>query len=220
MCATNTIFLKNIEAIRKEKNMKLGDMEKEIGVSLGYFSRLGKNKESLPSMDIVLKVSKCLSISVDDLLKTNLYMLTGTERLVLDFIKKIFDDTRLGKLEWERENLITDYKSLEIAESKQTYGFKAYTNGHVYRTKISEAQGIEIRPLVLKHKGQEFPFVQMNMIDSTAEETAIIADGGQELPTVIRAALNDLYSCVQQGENKSNLSKETKKVLMDYLKQN
>lgn len=72
----------------------------------------------------------------------------------------------------------------------------------------------------LKHKGQEFPFVQMSMIDGMTKESTTIADGGEEPPTVIYAALNDLYSCVQQGENKSKLSKETKKVLMDYLKQN
>ncbi|MCI8378690.1 MAG: helix-turn-helix transcriptional regulator [Lachnospiraceae bacterium] len=63
------IAMKNICIIATARNISIGDMEKKIGICQGYISRL-KNKKNT-SFDTIVKISKYLNVSLDELIKTD-----------------------------------------------------------------------------------------------------------------------------------------------------
>lgn len=63
------IAIKNISIILTIRGLNVSEMEKEIGVSNAYFSRL--KRKGNPSFDMMVKMSKYLNISLDELIKTD-----------------------------------------------------------------------------------------------------------------------------------------------------
>lgn len=64
------IAIKNICIIMAAKGISVSDMEKDIGVSQGYFSRLRVKKNT--RFDTIVKISKYLNVSLDELIKNDL----------------------------------------------------------------------------------------------------------------------------------------------------
>jgi len=58
-----TFFTRVREEVRAQ-GLKLGDFERSIGVSVGYFSRTQRHN-STPSLLIALEISKTLGVSLD-----------------------------------------------------------------------------------------------------------------------------------------------------------
>lgn len=56
----------NVKALTKMKGMKLGEVEKAVGISVGYFSR----HKSVTST-VLVKLSDILEVSIDDIIKGN-----------------------------------------------------------------------------------------------------------------------------------------------------
>ena len=80
-------MLENISFLLKEKGKKIGELETEAGVSVGYISRTSKDENAKPGIDFILKVAEALNISVDMLLKVDLTDLTPTEKYLLSFFE-------------------------------------------------------------------------------------------------------------------------------------
>ena len=97
-------MLDNISFLLKEKEKKIGELETEAGVSVGYISRTSKDENAKPGIDFILKTAEALDISVDMLLKVDLTELTPTEKYLLSFFEKLLSDTRKDKLDWKRES--------------------------------------------------------------------------------------------------------------------
>lgn len=65
-------LMDNINSIIQQKNIKIGEMESDIGVSPGYISRLTKKGNgAATSADLIWKVAKYLGVSVDFLMDGN-----------------------------------------------------------------------------------------------------------------------------------------------------
>ena len=96
----------NIRTLLKDNpNVKIGQIEKEACVSLGYMSRLGKpDNSSEPSIEFVATAAKMLGVSIDTLLLTDLSSFTPTERYLINLIEKLKKDTIEDKLEWKRDS--------------------------------------------------------------------------------------------------------------------
>ena len=58
----------NVVRLAKEKNMRLGEIEDEVGVSRGYFSRLKKNREKCASIQTVIATAEVLNVTIEELL--------------------------------------------------------------------------------------------------------------------------------------------------------
>lgn len=97
---------KNIKYLAAGKNIKVGDLEKEAGVSTGYFSRLaneeGKGGSTL--VDIICKVAEKLDTSVNTLISTDMAALTPNETLLSAFFDKLSKDTAEGTITWDLES--------------------------------------------------------------------------------------------------------------------
>lgn len=100
-----TLLGKNIKYLAAQKGIKLGDLEGQVQVSIGYFSRLlnedGKNSSTL--MDTICKVADKLGTSVNTLISTDLTALTPNEVLLSKFFDKVSESTAKSSLIWELE---------------------------------------------------------------------------------------------------------------------
>ena len=58
--------LGNIYHLVKERGLKIGDLEDQAGVSIGYLSRLNKDdNKSTPGIEFLLAVAQVLNVSLD-----------------------------------------------------------------------------------------------------------------------------------------------------------
>lgn len=96
-------LLSNIAFLLEESGKKIGELEKAVGVSIGYISRLSKEENSKPGIDFIVGVAEALKINIDTLLKSNLSELPSTVSYLLDFLHKLETDTLSDKLDWEKE---------------------------------------------------------------------------------------------------------------------
>lgn len=94
------LMFKNISLMLSEFGKKIGELEMEAGVSIGYISRSIKDTKSKPGIDFILKVAEALNTSVDTLLKVDLSELTPTEKYLITFLEKLKKDTLDDKLDW------------------------------------------------------------------------------------------------------------------------
>lgn len=93
-----------IYAIAKEKGVKIGDLEKEAGVSTGYLSKLNKEENtSSPSIELLVAAAQLLGVTVDMLIYSEYEGLSANEKYILKFLDKLVNDTLSGELQWEKE---------------------------------------------------------------------------------------------------------------------
>lgn len=99
-------FFENVRFLLKTKtDIKIGQIEKEAGVSLGYISRIEKEgNTSDPSIEFVFTVAKLFNTSLDVLLNCDLSSLNPTEKYLVEFLEKLKKDTIEDKLDWNRES--------------------------------------------------------------------------------------------------------------------
>lgn len=95
------------ELLSKNNDVKIGQIEREAGVRLGYMSRLEKEGNTAePSMEFIVSAAKLLHVSIDTLISVNLTDLTPTEQYIAKFFDKLKEDTLSDKLDWVRENAV------------------------------------------------------------------------------------------------------------------
>lgn len=95
----------NIYAIAKDKKIKIGDLEKEAGLSSGYLSKLNKeDNKAVPSIDTLLPIANALGVSLDFLVSVNYEELGENEIYFSNFIDKLMVGTEKQKVVWEIES--------------------------------------------------------------------------------------------------------------------
>ncbi len=62
----NELVAFNIKYLASQKGLKLGDIERSVGVNVGYFSRKLRTDTSIP-LDIVYACSQILDVTIDEL---------------------------------------------------------------------------------------------------------------------------------------------------------
>ena len=97
------LMMDNVSALLKRKNMKIGELESQVNVSVGYLSRLAKDENSKPSVELVAKIASVLAVSMDVLLQCNLSDQNPTEQYLIEFLKKLNKATLENKLDWQKE---------------------------------------------------------------------------------------------------------------------
>lgn len=61
----------NIIYFGKLKNLKIGEIEKTIGVRLGLISRWANKQPKNVSLEVVNNIANLLDVTIDDLINTN-----------------------------------------------------------------------------------------------------------------------------------------------------
>lgn len=62
-----TQFVINACYLLKQKGIKIGQFEKEIGISSGYISRCKSDNKKI-SLDLAIKISNTLGITIDEII--------------------------------------------------------------------------------------------------------------------------------------------------------
>lgn len=116
-----TLCFSNIrELLKQNPEVKIGQIEKEAGIRLGYMSRLEKDGNTAePSMEFIITASKLLKVSIDTLVSINLAGLTPHEQYIVKFFDKLKADTIADKLDWNSEKAF-DLNHLETDENGKT----------------------------------------------------------------------------------------------------
>ena len=97
-------FLKNFRIYLGKSNVKLGDIEREAGVTAGYVSRLESGKISAdPSVEFVLTAAKMLGLSVEQLVNEEYVELSPTEEYISKVLSTMITDTKQDVLVWYTE---------------------------------------------------------------------------------------------------------------------
>lgn len=92
------------ELLKDNSDVKIGQIEKEAGIRLGYMSRLEKGDNTAePSVEFIVTAAKLLNVSIDTLISMDLANLTTTEKYLVSFIEKLKSDTTQEKIYWNVE---------------------------------------------------------------------------------------------------------------------
>ena len=123
--------INNIYYLIKDRNMKIGDVEKEVGVSTGYFSRLSKeDNQASPSMETLCALADLLGVSLDSLAFLDLTEMGYQDRLVSDFILKVIEMTVASNLLWTKQDManvevdISNFNKHPLFELRKRHAFR------------------------------------------------------------------------------------------------
>ena len=97
-------FFDNVSYLIKASGKKVGEVESAAGVSQGCIARTSKEGGAKPGIEFVMKIAEELKVGMDTLVRTNLQELTQTEKYMIDFMKKLRQETLEEMLDWERES--------------------------------------------------------------------------------------------------------------------
>lgn len=97
------IFMSNVYHLLRAKGVKVGELEKDVGISIGYLSKLNKEASLKPGIDLVIRIAERLEVSIDALIGLQMEKVTGTELYNIRFLEKLRKDTEAEKLMWGRE---------------------------------------------------------------------------------------------------------------------
>lgn len=97
--------IQRIYDISKERGIKIGDLEKNAGVSAGYLSRINKDgNTSTLSVDLLVSIADQLKVSVEMLI-LDMSGIGEGEQYISRFIDKLIQKTKTSSLEWQKQTL-------------------------------------------------------------------------------------------------------------------
>lgn len=98
----NGCLVKNIAYLLKKYGLRMGDLERLLGISAGYISRTVKENSSKKlSIDVVWKIAELFEISVQKLIEDDLSDLSGNIGMLVDFMDKLKEQTECVEIEWD-----------------------------------------------------------------------------------------------------------------------
>ena len=100
----NSVLVSNIIHLAKSNDIRLGELEKMLGISTGYISRTAKeNTNKRLSIDVVWKIAHFFNVSIDGLVNHNLRLPSETTAILCRFVAKLLDQTTMDEIEWNCE---------------------------------------------------------------------------------------------------------------------
>ena len=89
----------NIRFYMKQKDEKIGQIEKKAGVRKGYMSRLDKPDNTTdPNIQFVATAARMLDVSLDELLYGHPMEMSEAESVVRDYLRDLLEDTKSQKI--------------------------------------------------------------------------------------------------------------------------
>lgn len=213
MNITNSNLLKNIDYQRTKLNIRIDDLEKSIGVSTGYLSNLSKDLTSFPSLDVIIRLSDVLKISIDLLLKSDCTIpLTDSDKIILNFLNYIKENTISRHARWKKESFGLGITPFLYSSSLEKYGANVYTNGFSRFLELDEKKILKIEPRAINMYNNRFCFVVLNVKDIELEKSTEIANGLLSHPYIVET-LNELCFYIDKMDGIPEVEHE----MIDYL---
>lgn len=98
----NSKIAGNIAFFSKRNGVRIGELEKMLGISPGYISRtLKEGSGKKISIDIVWKIARLLGTDIRTLTEEEMWMPHTNTNLLVSFIQRLYADTRDNYFSWE-----------------------------------------------------------------------------------------------------------------------
>ena len=92
----------NIAYFLQKYNLRVGELERLIGVSTGYLSRTARdNSTKKLSIDVVWKLARLFGVDIRTLVETNLSVPKRNSDMVIKFLDKLCEQTISGDIIWK-----------------------------------------------------------------------------------------------------------------------
>jgi transcriptional regulator with XRE-family HTH domain len=210
------IFLSNINYLCEQKKIKKSELEKEVEISVGYLSRLEKEDDVAPKISLVDAVAQKLEIDIDSLISVKLKDIDSETATVLQFIRKLLDDTHAGVCSWKMDEDTPHGKHKPGIHKRRNSPFEkyytdnVYYSGMAYSTQLSNGMEVYLLPLVDKNDNTVIELYSQNEDDKlpicTSEKI-----GGSSL-------LLNLYHAIIGEQEKEEISSTVKAKMDEYLR--
>lgn len=118
----NSHLINNVNFISKKYGLRIGEIERMLGVSAGYISRTAKENSSKKlSIDVVWKIARLFEIEIQTLIGKDMQIPDKTTTLLQKFMRKLYEETTNNTILWVvRGGYISkidkQYKSLGMLE--------------------------------------------------------------------------------------------------------
>lgn len=209
---TNLLFLANVDYLRKQNGEKVGELEKAVEVSTGYFARLSKNPKMMPGAEVLIKIALHYGVSIDCLLLHNYSTYTEEEKILSDYIEKILSWTMDGWIKWEKADRVMAMRQPEI-NSLFPHRMPVYLNGMTYMYEHKDGSKTKITPISSRGGGEIVWWgYELTVYDSTTEKwlpicaTDLVSD-------MMQMRLRHLYMTVGLKESQFSVDGDA----MDYI---
>ena len=131
-------FIRNIDALIKQKHLKIGEVEKAAGLSAGYLSRYRKSEsDAAPSVEWVWKLAQFLDVSVDLLISGNFDGATDNIQYLTKFIRELKQRTDDNEVEWSSHSIRSIQNAMELDDITHD-GVLKKADEAVYQKDITE----------------------------------------------------------------------------------
>lgn len=234
-----TRLMNNINLLIKEKNLKIGELENEMGVSTGYISRMAKSeKESAPSVDFICKLAAKFEVSMDLLVGGDFEKANDNLKYMERFIHTLIDDTNAHVFDWER---FTNMKKLEeeyafpelnmqtrtlvvnMQEGKHSMQFRSSFKSEAKLIIENENFNAFVPRMgcVMMFKLREFnteePVYEMYVVNME-EDKVIPLCSTLENDGVLESVLVELFSCIERHDRDLKISEDARYLIDSYFR--
>lgn len=231
-------LMNNINALIKDRGLKIGELESELKVSTGYLSRMSKpENETIPSVDFIWKLADKLQVSVDFLIDGDYTTATNNLEFMANFIHSLIKETDEMNMDWQRfsnpDKLVEEYVMPELPMVQKGMvmniddGECRKNFSSLYRPKVKLTMGDENYNAFVPHLGGLLVFKLRDektgkpvyeMYSADMEEDEIIPicsslEGGK----VVEVLMQDLYTCIWRHENDLKVSEEARRRIQMYM---
>ena len=239
------LCLSNIrELLKQNPDVKIGQIEKEAGLRLGYMSRIEKEDNTAsPGIEFLITASKLLKVNLETLLYTDVKKLSPTEAYLEKFLNKLKKDTEDCKLAWRREsetylNTINTYDATSGHTSHPLYNYQSYEDvdeygrQHIYHKIYFDSRAFGSRTLAfgdsynLRLRFDTYIYL-MNIWDGEfnfAKEIWMYKEGtgcqfliSNKEGTQLSNLVNQLFDTVKKNEEHPKIMKSFKESMDAFL---
>lgn len=124
------VVIDNLMTLVQNSGMKIGEIEKKLGVSAGYISRLAKKEnESALSAELLWKISRCFGVSVDTLVSEKMGQEDKMISYMRKFIARIVEKTNDGTMVWNPIT-VSQINSMLMGNSRMAFPVAYYRKAH------------------------------------------------------------------------------------------
>jgi len=115
------VVIDNIMTLIQSRNLKVGEAEKQLGVSTGYLSRLSKKEnDSALSAEFIWNAAQYFGMTVDALIRGRIDQEDKMIDYMRKFVNRLIERTNDGTLEWQAIH-VEDINHMLMEEKRMAF---------------------------------------------------------------------------------------------------
>lgn len=238
--------IRNIYGLAKEQNIRIGDLEQEAGVSVGYLSRLMKDESKGSfSVELLCTLAEKLGSTLDGLVFNDKDELTDNETYFLDFLEKIILDTEKYELEWAMLDPIIKDASIIIKhplfrvvneDEEDAYGnmhhkrYMQYESRFIdegtpfidrsaFRVRIDDEHGVDLQIFNIGINYETAHKDERDVIEMYFIKSSQIEPIACSVlvGTQLSDKMHSLYDCIKNARSHLSINDNTRQIMSQYL---